>query len=515
METDTDSTPTTPICRSSAPSPSPAPEIEPIDLTSITPTPPPIPPRLSTAPETVPTDIADPETIPRWAQTPSPDDRTPHAPTFPKANQPLPTNELAAIMAAITGIKTELLTKINQVNARIDKTSGPTDIPGYMAWNEDNLAAYEHPSFVDPVQEDAMDALMAENTAREAEMLSHQRFYQSILHRFVSVGRMSDLHDDAYVDQWYEVCSRIFKAMSWTHEGEMSADMDDTIYNAWRRAEVNLYEEGWNIATSFVFERLTGSKPNTSTPAGRTAFNNFSTTYNKFCAEYNFNPTEGFDQPHDNFFKLYAKTTPSPKANETHPAAQTTKTVRFSSAPPIETLPQPPSSSPEDFPALQAPSKAPISYASATSAFIPVTRCRRGKPNTPSPTSTSSAPTKPNTMKTPTPNKPSKPVRPAKPPLPDALKMIKHTIILDHTHPDTNRKYSMDAGELTRGLQRHLEAVKAPLVLLTGAWSTAPFYKNFILTFSGVVNYTDITKYNSVLFGPFGDNCRAAPTDTV
>ena len=70
----------------------------------------------------------------------------------------------------------------------------------------------------------------------------------------------------------------------------------------------------------------------------------------------------------------------------------------------------------------------------------------------------------------------------------------------------------MDAGELTRSLQRHLEAVKALLVLLAGAWSTAPFYKNFILTFSGIVNYADITKYDSVLFGPFGDNCRAAPT---
>jgi hypothetical protein len=70
----------------------------------------------------------------------------------------------------------------------------------------------------------------------------------------------------------------------------------------------------------------------------------------------------------------------------------------------------------------------------------------------------------------------------------------------------------MDARELTHGLQKHLEAVKAPLVLLTGAWLTAPFYKNFILTFSGIVNYSDITKYDSVLFGPFGKNCHAAPT---
>ena len=108
--------------------------------------------------------------------------------------------------------------------------------------------------------------------------------------------------------------------------------------------------------------------------------------------------------------------------------------------------------------------------------------------------------------------KPTKPAKPTKPPLPDALKMTKHTIILDHTNPDTKALYSLNAGELTLGLQRHLETVKAPLVLLAGTWSTAPFYKNFILTFSGIIPFTDITKYNSILFGPFGPNCHAAPT---
>ena len=52
----------------------------------------------------------------------------------------------------------------------------------------------------------------------------------------------------------------------------------------------------------------------------------------------------------------------------------------------------------------------------------------------------------------------------------------------------------------------------SPLVLLAGAWSTAPFYKNFILTFSGIVNYTDITKFDSILFGPFSENCHTAST---
>lgn len=56
------------------------------------------------------------------------------------------------------------------------------------------------------------------------------------------------------------------------------------------------------------------------------------------------------------------------------------------------------------------------------------------------------------------------------------------------------------------------EDSKAPLVLLAGAWSMAPFYKNFILTFSGIIKFTDITKYDSVLFGPFGPNCHTAPT---
>jgi hypothetical protein len=70
----------------------------------------------------------------------------------------------------------------------------------------------------------------------------------------------------------------------------------------------------------------------------------------------------------------------------------------------------------------------------------------------------------------------------------------------------------MDAGDLTRGLQCHLEAVKAPLVLLTGAWSTTPFYKNFILTFSDIINFSDITKYDSILFRPFGPNCHMALT---
>lgn len=118
METDTDSTPTTPICRSSAPSLTPLPTTQ--------------------APEMVSTRLADPDTIPRWARTPSPDDKTPHAPSFtitnPEPPKP-PSSELMAIMAAIAGMKSELLTRIEKVNARINQTNGPENISDYMVWN--------------------------------------------------------------------------------------------------------------------------------------------------------------------------------------------------------------------------------------------------------------------------------------------------------------------------------------------------------------------------------------------
>ena len=229
----------------------------------------------------------------------------------------------------------------------------------------------------------------------------------------------------------------------------------------------------------------------------------------------NFPASEGFPESSDSFFTYFLANSPKSTAPTTSAIHATTtsttpksKSVCFTSTPPIATLPPAPSSSPEEFPALQAPSKAPISYASATSAFIPVTRRRRGK----QPATTTQPAPAPSTTPTPAMKPGSKLTKPTKPPLPDALKTTKHTIILDHTLPDTKTLYSLNAGELTLGLQRHLEAVKAPLVLLARSWSTAPFYKNFILTFSGVVPFTDITRYNSILFGPFGPNCRAAPT---
>lgn len=155
METEADSTPTTPVYRSSAPSPTPFPS----------------------APESVPIDMANPETIPKWARTPSPDDKTPHAPTFVTSAPPAPApqtppSELATIMTLLTGMKSELLNHIEQVNARIDQTTGPQTIVDYGVWNSENLSAWEHPGYTDPAHDEDMQTLADANAAREVDRLT-------------------------------------------------------------------------------------------------------------------------------------------------------------------------------------------------------------------------------------------------------------------------------------------------------------------------------------------------------
>ena len=116
-----------------------------------------------------------------------------------------------------------------------------------------------------------------------------------------------------------------------------------------------------------------GNKLNTSTPEGHKVFNNFTTAYNRFCVEQNFKVAEGFPESQDGFFKFYSTNMSTDNEMTKSTMTQPMKMVRFTSAPLITTLLNPSASPPEEFPKLVAPTKAPISYASATSAFIPVT----------------------------------------------------------------------------------------------------------------------------------------------
>lgn len=347
METDADSTPTTPICRSTAPSPAPIP---------------------SDAPDTVPTTVADLDSIPQWAHTLSPEEKTPHASSFPVPAPAPPINsELAAVLTALTGLHTELINCIDKVNAHVDAASGPQTIADYLVWNNENLAAWEHPGYVDPTHDADMETLAEANVAREAEQLQAQRAFRSLHHRFVNEKKMLPLDDnEVYLEKWYQVCTDLVKSMNWDAQ-RIPLEADDMILNSWCRAECSLNEEEYTLSTHLTFERITGLKPNMSSPEGCAQFNTFTTAYNEFCATENFPAWEGFPETHDMFFKFFLANAPrstapalapKPAPPTTEPPAPT-KSVCFTSIPPITTLP-PPSSSPEDFPALQAPNKAPF-----------------------------------------------------------------------------------------------------------------------------------------------------------
>ena len=117
-----------------------------------------------------------------------------------------------------------------------------------------------------------------------------------------------------------------------------------------------------------------GNKLDTSTPEGCKVFNNFTTAYNRFYAEQNFKAAKGFPKSQDGFFKFYSANMSTNDDMMNTMTTQPMKTVRFTSTPPITTLLHSSVLPPEEFPKLVAPTKAPISYASDTSAFIPVTR---------------------------------------------------------------------------------------------------------------------------------------------
>ena len=100
-----------------------------------------------------------------------------------------------------------------------------------MAWNEENHAAWEHPSYIDPTHTDAMECLADSNATKETQCLNNKRFFQSLHSHLVSEHHMKSLKDnEVYLKKWYEVCTRIYKSMSW-NISNMSPDMDDTIIN--------------------------------------------------------------------------------------------------------------------------------------------------------------------------------------------------------------------------------------------------------------------------------------------
>jgi hypothetical protein len=88
-----------------------------------------------------------------------------------------------------------------------------------------------------------MDTLAEANAIKETQRLNDKCFFHTLHSRLVSENHMNPLDDNnVYLEKWYEVCTSIFKSMGWNLL-DMSPEMDDTIINAWCRAEETLNEE--------------------------------------------------------------------------------------------------------------------------------------------------------------------------------------------------------------------------------------------------------------------------------
>src|SRR5487761_1890976 len=98
-----------------------------------------------------------------------------------------------------------------------------------------------------------------------------------------------------------------------------------------------------------------------------------------------------------------------------------------------------------------------------------------------------------------------------KPRILEALKKTKYTIILPIPLQRGIRP-PLEPDVAVRHIQSELTRVHADVTVLAGQWSShIAFRKNIILTFAGSIPLDRISKYDSILFHPFGSRCRSVP----
>jgi hypothetical protein len=435
--------------------------------------------------------------------TPSPPSRTMSTtPTGPPALTPPcePASELTMVLAALSNMKTSLSEEINKVNARVDQLilNPPGLVPSSQPF--DDFGDFSLPT--------ADERMEAENfawyTSAEEEIRTENLYFDlaKILQDF---GRCQPIQDH---DLFADFLSRFLRELHWPlTPASFSPDQLDHCAKLWNNRCTEEAKIMKDAQDRDLFDDLFGG----NAPRSAEDVLKFSLDIDRFCSKYR--KTRPLQETDFVFIKEFLSS-PPPAA----PIPKSAAKVRFSE-PPIAVLnatPTPPTPaipSPEDFPALAGK---PFSDSWTTVAK----RGRKKKgPQPPPATSsltkqvpTASPPGAPTFAKAmaaaPTPNPKPQPIKPK---VPDALRTTHYSIILNHSRPDIREMLGIDANRIFRTIQADLEKVNAPLTLLAGHWSFAVINKNFILTFAGIQQRDDIAKYDSVMFRPFGPDCRGAP----
>jgi hypothetical protein len=414
---------------------------------------------------------------------------------------------MSLLLQAFTGFKAEVTSAISDLNSKVSQlqsgvvpSSQPEELStSYYDDTYDENSNWRGKTDLDPAH-DINDSHMSDlERIQDTEDEFANKLYRRLIDTDIILpGAYHPESSSAPHDEFSLVFRNLCKSLSWSPTTYPTATQLPILAQTWsaRIREIDEQETLW--AARHLFGELTKHHY----ADNDAEFQLFFPKYLHFCKWAEHTPSRNLPESLWPSFKKY-------KA----PPSQPPKQVRFTSQPPVTTLPLPPSqdsiSSPDSiddnniaFPPLGTAK--PVTWAT-------VTKKKRNNTTTPSAISATHVPTTPPTNLTSTsPN----PTRPTRRPLPDALATSKYTVIIDPTtaptFPDHIRR---DPSPIVRGVQNNLVSKAAEIKVLSGRWSTQEIRKNFIFKLEGKPDLDIIAKYNDILFRPFGPNCRAAPTE--
>jgi hypothetical protein len=418
-----------------------------------------------------------------------------------------PISEMTLLLQAFTGFKAEVTSAISDLNSKVTKlqsgvvpSSQPEEASGYYDDSYDENSNWRGADDPD-VPHDNPDSHMTDlECIQDAEDAFANKLYRRLIDTDTIIpGTYHANSSTAPHDEFSLVFRDLCKSLSWSPTSYPTATQLPILAQTWS-AHVREIDEQ---ETLWAGRNLFGHLSNKHYTEHDAEFQRFFPKYLHFCKWAEHTPSRDLPESLWPSFKKY-------KAPPTPP----TKQVRFTSQPPIDTLPLPPSQdsiSPASLPDAHNIAFPPLGNASPIT-WATVTRRKHKNTTTPSviaathgPSTTS--PTAPTTT-------PTNPTRPTRRPLPDALATSEYTIIIDPTSapafPDHIRH---DPSPIVRGVQNNLISKAAEIKVLSGRWSTQEIRKNFIFKLEGKPDLDTIAKYNDILFRPFGHNCRAAPTE--
>jgi hypothetical protein len=416
--------------------------------------------------------------------------------------------EMTMLLQAFTGFKTEITTAISDLNTKVlqlQTGTVPSSQPFADYGDFDLQERSDWTGMAGPVPhaDDADFMPVITEADRKAEDDHHTfiRLFDNLVKQKILVSSGPDDHE-LFADH---MRLSTFVSRSWPATADPTPEQLEAITLEWREQQARLSGSNELNCIIWTYNALTQKSYHAASPDEQ---DRFAHKFRSFCADMGYDPAEGMPSANHAAFRRWK----APPYTPVQPATSSNsapKIVRFSSAPPIDTLEPAPSSSVES--ADEFPPLAPISFATVTR------RRRRRSPPTPAAATATTTPSAiASTLLPPStsPSPPTKPIRPPPRPLPDALSTTEYTVILDaNSTPAFPEHIKRDPSGLVRSVQNNLKTKAAEIKVVSGRWSSQEIKKNFIFKLEGKPSLDTISKYNDILFRPFGPNCRAAPTE--